>query len=392
MKKLLSFILFVLTLTATAQTVTVTGVYDYDEAKAMVRAINKARMNKGMNTLKMEQGLTDAAMLRAAEYASQCLPYDENILKYRDNERPNGKKFNTLIEEHYPMPQGTHCGEWFFCSKNNANWLSEHHDLVDNYEFAFEPWTSIGVAALYRDDNSYFVILFSKHTNANTVIPSGKWKITTQVSTANGRKTTFLTKEEISTYEFPQKTEVSGSFYYDYATEVVRLVNHIRDSLGLPPLVMDSVLTECAMVRAAETASSRGFETQRTNFRELKKANTLYIMSHTRPSEQRPFTILPKKYEECTQGENLAEGHTNPKNVVKGWMNSPGHRGNILRKTFKTIGVGAFYFDGHLRWCQLFTSVPGTEDYHPDKREKVKVQISFDLEVESKVLNRMPEE
>ena len=44
----------------------------------MVRAINKARMNKGLKTLKMEQGLTDATMLRAAEYSSQCLPFDEN--------------------------------------------------------------------------------------------------------------------------------------------------------------------------------------------------------------------------------------------------------------------------------------------------------------------------
>ena len=223
------------------------------------------------------------------------------------------------------------------------------------------------------------------------MIPSGKWKGTTQVGTANGKKTFFLTKEEISSYEFPQTTEVSGSFYYDYATEVVRLVNHIRDSLGLPPLAMDSVLTECAMIRAAEMASSRGFEIDRTNFRELKSANTIFIKGHTRPCEQGPFTILPKKYEECSQGENLAEGHTDPKDVVNGWMNSPGHRGNILRKTFKTIGVGVFYFSGHLRWCQLFTSVSETEDYHPDKHEKVKVQISFDPAVESKVVKRTKE-
>lgn len=392
MKKLLSFFLFAFTLTASAQTVTVTGVFDYDEAKAWVRAINKARMNKGLKTLKMEQGLTNAAMLRAAEYSSQCLPFDESIINYRDNERPNGKKFSTLIEEQYPMPQGTHCGEWFLCSKNNANWLTAHHDFLDHDDFTFEPWTSIGVGALYRDDNCYIVLLFSNHTNANTVIPSGKWKVTTQVGTVSGKKTTFLTKEEISTYEFPQTTEVSGSFYYDYATEVVRLVNHIRDSLGLPPLAMDSVLTECAMVRTAEKASSRGFEIQRTNFRELRSANTSYIEGHTRPSKQSPFTILPPKYDESLQGENLAEGHIDPKEVVNGWMNSPGHRGNIVKKAYKTIGVGAFYFNGYIRWCQLFTSVPETEDYHPEHREKVKVQISFDPAVESKVLSRMHEE
>lgn len=117
MKKLLSFLLFILSLTATAQTVTVTGVFDYDEAKATVRAINKARMNKGLNTLKMEQGLTEAAMLRAAEYSTQRHPYEKWHINDTDNDRPNGKKFTTLIEEHYTMPQGTHCGEWLFCLK-----------------------------------------------------------------------------------------------------------------------------------------------------------------------------------------------------------------------------------------------------------------------------------
>ena len=392
MKKLLPFLLFTLTLAATAQTVTVTGVFDYDEAKATVRAINKARMNKGLNTLKMEQGLTDAAMLRAAEYSTQRQPYEKWHINDTESDRPNGKKFTTLIEEHYTMPQGTHCGEWLFCLKNNPNWTSVYRDFKDDDQMIFEPWTSIGAAVFYHDDNTYAVLVFSKHTNANTVIPSGKWKIKTQVSTVSGKKTAFLTKEEISTYEFTQKTDISGSFYYDFATEVVRLVNHIRDSLRLPPLAMDSVLTECAMIRAAEMAAYRSYEIQRTNFREQKKEYPVYSTTHTRPNNQRPFTLLPDKYEDSSQGENVAFAQTTPLKVVNDWMTSPGHRENILKKTFKTIGVGVILFDDVFRWCQLFTSIPSTEDYHPDKREKAKVQISFDPEIESKVLNRATEE
>ena len=388
MKRLLSFFLFAFTLTATAQTTTVTGVFDYDEAKATVRAINKARMNKGLNTLKMEQGLTDAAMLRAAEYSTLRQPYEEWHKFNTEDDRPNGKKFTTLIEEHYAMPQGTHCGEWFFCLKNNPNWTSVYRDFKDDDQLVFEPWTSVGAAVFYSDDNTYAVLIFSKHTNANTVIPSGKWKIKTQVSTVSGKKTTFLTKEEIITYEFTQKTEISGSFYYDFATEVVRLVNHIRDSLRLPPLVMDSVLTEYAMIRSAEMAAYRSYEIQRTNFREQKKEYPVYWTTHTRPNNQRPFTILPSKYEESSQGENIAFAHTTPLEVVNDWMTSPDHRGNILKKGYKTIGVGVIIFDDVFRWCQLFTSVPGTEGYNPDKREKAKVQISFDLAVESKVLSK----
>lgn len=384
----LAIFLCTVAISATAQTVSISGVIDYSESKAIVRTINKVRREKGLNTLKMEQGLTDAAMLRAAEYSTQRQPYEKWHKFNTDDDRPNGKKFTTLIEEHYAMPQGTHCGEWLFCLKNNPNWTSVYRDFKDEDQLVFEPWTSVGAAVFYRDDNTYAVLIFSKHTNANTVIPSGKWKIKTQVSTVSGKKTAFLTKEEISTYEFTQKTDISGTFYYDFATEVVRLVNHIRDSLRLPPLAMDSVLTECAMIRSAEMAAYRSYEIQRTNFREQKKEYPVYWTTHTRPNNQRPFTILPGKYEESSQGENIAFAHTTPLEVVNDWMNSPDHRGNILKKGYKTIGVGVFIFDDVFRWCQLFSSVPGTDSYQPIDHEKVNVQISFDPTVESKVLSK----
>lgn len=388
MRKLLSLCLMILSLAASSQTMTVTGVFDYDEARSFVRAINKARLKKGINTVKFEQGLTEAAMLRAAELSTQWSPYKERQSNNIENDRPNGKKFNTLIEEHYAMPQGTHCGEWFLCSKSNPSWLSIYRDCINDIPFVFESWTSVGISVFYRDDNTYLVLLFSNHTNANSVVQSGKWKIKTQVSTVSGKKTTFLSKEEISTYEFPQTIDISGSFYYDYAAEVVRLVNNIRDSIGLPSLVMDSVLTECAMIRAAETASSNGHEIQKTNFQKLDIANTVHISGHTRPNGQRPFTILPDIYEDAGLGENIAEGQMSPQKAVNGWMNSPGHRGNILKKTYKTIGVGVFYFNGYFRWVQLFTTHQNTEPYHPSHREEITVQVSFDPAVESKVVKR----
>ena len=119
MRKQLSLFLMAVSIATSAQTVTVTGVFDYNEAKAFVRAVNMARAKKKINTLKMEQGLTDAAMLRAAEYSTQRHPYEKWHKFNTEDDRPNGKKFTTLIEEHYAMPQGTHCGEWLFCLKNN---------------------------------------------------------------------------------------------------------------------------------------------------------------------------------------------------------------------------------------------------------------------------------
>ena len=68
-----------------------------------------------------------------------------------------------------------------------------------------------------------------------------------------------------------------------------------------------------------------------------------------------------------------------------------------LAATAQTVTVtGVFDYDEAKATVKAInkarTSVPETEDYHPDKREKAKVQISFDPAVESKVLNRMPEE
>ncbi len=48
-------------------------------------------------------------------------------------------------------------------------------------------------------------------------------------------------------------------------------------------------------------------------------------------------------------------GQTTPKQVMESWMNSKGHRENILNKNFKKMGVGCYYSDGRYYWVQLFT-------------------------------------
>ena len=53
-------------------------------------------------------------------------------------------------------------------------------------------------------------------------------------------------------------------------------------------------------------------------------------------------------------GENIAKGYATPEAVVKGWMNSPGHRANRLNKSFTHIGVG--YVENGNYWTQMFIS------------------------------------
>ena len=133
----------------------------------------------------------------------------------------------------------------------------------------------------------------------------------------------------------PSPTSAPG--VSEYAQEVVRLVNIERERAGLAPLTMDATLSAAAQVRAQEIDVS---------------------FSHTRPDGTSCFTVLKEfgiGYRAC--GENIAKGSPSPARVVEGWMNSAGHRVNILNENFTTIGVGV-HADaaGTLHWAQLFTA------------------------------------
>lgn len=121
-----------------------------------------------------------------------------------------------------------------------------------------------------------------------------------------------------------------------YAVEVVRLVNEERAKEGLSALRMDASVTAAAQVRAREIVST---------------------FSHTRPDGRKCFTALDEagvRYRGA--GENIAYGQSSPAAVVNAWMNSPGHRANILNASFTTIGVGHHTAGSTHYWTQFFTS------------------------------------
>lgn len=115
--------------------------------------------------------------------------------------------------------------------------------------------------------------------------------------------------------------------------EVLRLVNIEREKAGLAPLEYLTAGQAAADVRAAE-------------IREL--------FGHTRPDGSRCFTVL-QEYDITfyAAGENIAYGYTTPEAVVEAWMNSDGHRANILNPEFTALAVGMD--DNH--WVQLFIRV-----------------------------------
>ena len=122
----------------------------------------------------------------------------------------------------------------------------------------------------------------------------------------------------------------------EYEKEVVRLVNIERSKNGLSPLTYDWELSRVARYKSQDMKDNNYF-------------------SHTSPTYGSPFQMMKSfgiSYK--TAGENIAKGYKTPGAVVNGWMNSSGHRGNILNPSFTRIGVG-YVNDGHY-WTQMFIS------------------------------------
>lgn len=118
------------------------------------------------------------------------------------------------------------------------------------------------------------------------------------------------------------------------ASEVVRLTNSARSQNGYAALVEDSALSEAAAVRAREIARS---------------------FSHTRPSGASFSSALSESgVSYLRAGENIASGQKSASEVVNAWMNSPGHRANILNSSYSRIGSASVNIDGTLYWVQLF--------------------------------------
>ena len=117
------------------------------------------------------------------------------------------------------------------------------------------------------------------------------------------------------------------------SAQIVAICNDYRAAEGLDPLLEDPELDALAEIRADEI---------------------IIYFEHERPDGSDCFTVM-KDYKCTLCGENIAAGQGDPKDVVEAWMNSPGHRANIMNKDFKKIGVG--YSEGGeygKYWAQLF--------------------------------------
>ncbi|MGL6173964.1 MAG: CAP domain-containing protein [Cellulosilyticaceae bacterium] len=120
----------------------------------------------------------------------------------------------------------------------------------------------------------------------------------------------------------------------NFEQQVLTLVNKERTSRGLKPLQMDIKVQKVARIKSQDMRKNNYFD-------------------HVSPTYGTPFEMLKSFGVSYTMaGENIASGYTSPEAVVKGWMNSQGHRENILNADFTHIGVG-YEPNGHY-WTQMF--------------------------------------
>ena len=119
-----------------------------------------------------------------------------------------------------------------------------------------------------------------------------------------------------------------------FENEVIRLVNDQRAKHGLKALSANWELSRVARYKSQDMVDNRYF-------------------SHTSPTYGTPFQMIRAfglTYR--TAGENIAYGQRTPQAVVSAWMNSSGHRANILNASYTQIGVG-YVSSGHY-WTQMF--------------------------------------
>ncbi|AZK47262.1 CAP domain-containing protein [Paenibacillus lentus] len=147
-----------------------------------------------------------------------------------------------------------------------------------------------------------------------------------------GSGTIFAATAKTTQASAKQMAAVYAKIQAENAAKVVALVNVERKNAGLKPLVVHTNLSKMAKDKAIDMYKNNYF-------------------SHSSPKYGSPFDMMDAyNITYLYAGENIAKGQKTPSEVVSAWMNSPGHKANILNSKYTLIGVG--YYNGH--WVQAF--------------------------------------
>ena len=337
----LAVILCAVAIPATAQSPrTISGALDYEKARQVVTNINRIRQSNGLKPLKMDAALTEAAMLRAAENAFRAEEEQEGEVTAERGKRPNGEgNLKLILEQGRAVRPKT---DFFYLHLSQKPFTDigavvKYLKGTNKGSIALlsTSMQSVGCGSFLSSHGQYYWVLFLlPDGGSNMEIPHGQWKAEVSISTRADEKTQILSQAKTDENLTPEGFEVTGYFDYTEAIKVVELTNKERAANGLKPYIMDSTLMELAMIRAAEMKGIKN-------------------MTHTRPNGDPGNRIIYDAWGIVLRtGENIARGQGSAEEVVAQWMTSPGHRANILDKSFNRMGAGEC--DGY--WVQLFAT------------------------------------
>ena len=175
----------------------------------------------------------------------------------------------------------------------------------------------------YGDANTYEVAMCIGSHRARVNVSSGNMPAPTSAPTPTP---TPAPAENTSAWTTPKSAD--GAVSSSAMNAVVREINAERAKYGLNALTVSGELTRAAEVRARELVRK---------------------FSHTRPDGSAWSSVSS-----AAKGENIAMGYATVDKVMAAWMSSDGHRANILRESFGSVGVCAYRENGIWYWVQLF--------------------------------------
>ena len=201
------------------------------------------------------------------------------------------------------------------------------NDLFGNYGFNYyEPTYTNEYEPTYTNEN-----VNTKNTYTEKA-PAEK----TAEAPAKDRAVTTGT-DEIEETEATETTAAIAPATSNYEQKVAELVNIERQKNGLAPLTLDSAISNVARIKSKDMSDNNYFAHQSPNYGSAGDMLTQFGIKWS------------------AWGENIAAGQRTPEEVVNAWMNSEGHRANILSPNFSKIGVG-YVNNGRPNWTQMFTN------------------------------------
>lgn len=206
-------------------------------------------------------------------------------------------------------------------------------------------YTNFNIFDLFTNYGFYnYEPTYTNEDTANTVDTYTEYApITNRAQAPSQERAATYNTEEVTRNETrtntanTANTTTSSPSVSNYERRVAELVNVERQKNGLGPLTLDASISNVARLKSKDMADNNYFAHQ----------------SPTHGSAGNMLTNHGIKW--SAWGENIAAGQSTPEEVVRQWMNSPGHRENILSPNFSKIGVG-YVNSARPHWTQMFTN------------------------------------